>query len=140
LQKEAIMNFISVRIITSDVSRLVAFYEGVTGLAAKRYAEDFAELATPACTLAIGSERTVAQFAAGSARPADNRSCIIEFRVDDVDKEYGRIESVVGAFVQKPTTMPWGNRSLLFRDPDGNLINFFTPVSAEAIKRFAARA
>jgi hypothetical protein len=25
---------------------------------------------------------------------------------------------------------------LLFRDPDGNLINFFTPVSAEAIKKF----
>ena len=37
--------------------------------------------------------------------------------------------------VQKPATMPWGNRSLLFRDPDGNLVNFFTPVSAEAINR-----
>jgi hypothetical protein len=32
--------------------------------------------------------------------------------------------------------MPWGNRSLLFRDPDRNLINFFTPVSADAIKKF----
>jgi hypothetical protein len=30
-------------------------------------------------------------------------------------------------FVNEPTTMPWGNRSLLFRDPDGNLVNFFTP-------------
>ena len=134
------MNFISVRVITSDVSRLVEFYEGVTGLKATRYTEGFAELATPACTLAIGSARTVALFGAGSARPADNHSCIIEFRVDDVDQEYGRLESVVGAFVQKPTTMPWGNRSLLFRDPDGNLINFFTPVSAEAIRKFEARA
>lgn len=130
------MNFISVRIIASDVSRLVEFYEAITGLSAKRYTEDFAELATPACTLAIGSARTVALFGAGSARPADNHSCIIEFRVDDVDKEYGRLETIVSAFVQAPTTMPWGNRSLLFRDPDGNLINFFTPVSAEAIKRF----
>ena len=134
------MKFISVRVITGDVSRLVAFYEGVTGLTAKRYTEDFAELTTPACTLAIGGERTVALFGAGSARPADNHSCIIEFRVDDVDKEYARLENVVGAFVQKPTTMPWGNRSLLFRDPDGNLINFFTPVSAEAIRKFEARA
>jgi predicted enzyme related to lactoylglutathione lyase len=140
LEKEAIMNFVSLRIITSDVSRLVAFYEAVTGLSATRYTEDFAELATPACTLAIGSQRTVALFEAGSARPADNHSCIIEFRVDDVDKEYGRLENVVSAFVQKPTTMPWGNRSLLFRDPDGNLVNFFTPVSAEAIEKFAARA
>ena len=133
------MNFISVRVITSDVSRLVAFYEAVTGLAATRYTEDFAELATPACTLAIGSEHTVALFGAGSARPADNHSCIIEFRVDDVDNEYSRLESVVTAFVQKPTTMPWGNRSMLFRDPDGNLVNFFTPVSAEAIKTFRSR-
>ena len=134
------MNFVSLRIITSDVSRLVAFYEAVTGLSATRYTEDFAELATPACTLAIGSERTVALFGAGSARPADNHSCIIEFRVDDVDQEYERLEDVVRAFVQKPTTTPWGNRSLLFHDPDGNLVNFFTPVSAEAIKKFAARA
>jgi hypothetical protein len=32
--------------------------------------------------------------------------------------------------------MPWGNRSLLFRDPDGNLINFFTPVKAPAKQLF----
>jgi predicted enzyme related to lactoylglutathione lyase len=139
-EREAIMNFVSVRIITSDVSRLVEFYEGVTGLATTRYTEDFAELATPVGALAIGSERTVALFGAGSTSAADNHSCIIEFRVDDVDKEYRRLTNVVSAFVQQPTTMPWGNRSLLFRDPDGNLINFFTPVSAEAVKKFDARA
>lgn len=130
------MNFVSVRIIASDVGRLVEFYEAITGLSATRYTDDFAELATPACTLAIGSERTVALFGAGSARPAANHSCIIEFRVDDVDKDFARLGKVVSEFVQQPTTMPWGNRSLLFRDPDGNLINFFTPVSAEAIKKF----
>jgi uncharacterized glyoxalase superfamily protein PhnB len=57
-------------------------------------------------------------------------------RVDNVDQEYERLKKVFSDFVQEPTTMPWGNRSLLFRDPDGNLINFFTPVSAEAIKKF----
>ena len=31
--------------------------------------------------------------------------------------------------------MPWGNRSLLFRDPDGNLVNFFTPVTEDVIAR-----
>ena len=129
------MNFVSIRVISGDVSHLAAFYESVTGLSATRYTEDFAELATPACTMAIGSERTVALFGVGSARPADNHSCIIEFRVADVDAEYARLGPIVGDFVQQPTTMPWGNRSLLFRDPDGNLINFFTPVSAEAKKK-----
>lgn len=132
------MNFVSIRVITDDIKRLVGFYEDVTGLSATWYTEDFAELATRSCTLAIGSTRTMALFGAGAARPADNHSAIIEFRVDDVDKEYDKLEKRVGDFVQKPTTMPWGNRSVLFRDPDGNLINFFTPVSAAAIKKFGA--
>jgi hypothetical protein len=25
--------------------------------------------------------------------------------------------------------MPWGNRSMLFRDPDGNPINLFKPLA-----------
>lgn len=31
--------------------------------------------------------------------------------------------------------MPWGNRSLLFRDPDRALVNLVTPVTAEAVAR-----
>ena len=78
-------------------------------------------------------------FGAGAARPADNHTAIIEFRVDDVDKEYDRLKQVISEFVQEPVTQPWGNRSLMFRDPDGNLINFFTPVTAEAIKKHNAQ-
>jgi predicted enzyme related to lactoylglutathione lyase len=129
------MDFVSTRVITDDIKRLVGFYEEVTGLSPTWYTEDFAELVTPSCTLAIASKRTIELFGAGSARPADNHSAIIEFRVGDVDKEYRKLAKVVGAFVQEPTTQPWGNRSLLFRDPDGNLVNFFTPVTPEAIKK-----
>lgn len=74
-----------------------------------------------------------------SARPADNLTVIIEFRVDDVDSEYERLKPLVGDWVQEPTTMPWGNRSILFSDPDGNLVNFFTPVTEDAIKKFNGR-
>ncbi len=130
------MNFVSIRVITDDVKGLVRFYEQVTGLPPTWYTDDFAELATPSCTLAIGARRTMDMFGAGAAHPADNHTVIIEFRVDDVDKEHERLAKMVGTFVQPPTTMPWGNRSLLFRDPDGNLVNFFTPVGAEAIARF----
>ncbi|MFJ2157745.1 VOC family protein [Streptomyces sp. NPDC087856] len=129
------MNFVSIRVITDDVARLVAFYEQVTGVTAAWSTPDFAELTTPACTLAIASTRTVALFGTDSARPAANHSVITEFRVADVDAEYDRLAALDCEFVQKPTTMPWGNRSLLFRDPDGNLINFFTPVAPEALRR-----
>jgi len=132
------MNFVSTRIITADVKRLVAFYETVTGIKLTLYTEDFAELVTGAGTLAIGSTRTLRLFGGDHvASPAENRSAIVEFRVADVDDEYRRLGDFIdGALVQAPTTMPWGNRSLLFRDPDGKLVNFFAPVTAEAIAKF----
>jgi len=130
------VDFVSIRVITDDVRRLVEFYERATGLAAWWATDDFAEIVTPSCTLAIARTRTMQLFGADAARAADNHSAIIEFRVDDVDKEYERLKDVVGEFVKEPTTMPWGNRSVLFRDPDGNLVNFFAPLSADAAKRF----
>ena len=131
------MDFVSIRIITGDVARLVGFYEKAMGLQASWSTEDFAELTTAHGTLAIGSTRTVPLAAPGSARPADNRTVIIEFLVDDVDSAYQKLTGFVEDFVTEPTTMPWGNRSLLFRDPDGNLVNFFTPVTPAAIEKFA---
>ncbi|WP_216215865.1 VOC family protein [Amycolatopsis aidingensis] len=131
------MQLVSVRVITNDVTRLVEFYEQVTGLDARRPAEQFAELVGPSCTLAIGSAETMALFSAGAAMPESSRTAILEFLVEDVDREHERLASLAGApeIVQQPTTMPWGNRSLLFRDPDGNLVNFFTPVTEEARAR-----
>jgi predicted enzyme related to lactoylglutathione lyase len=131
------MDFVSIRIITDDVARLTGFYERVTGVAATWSNEDFAELMTPSAILAIASTRTVPLFAPGAARPADNHTVIIEFLVDDVDGVYKNLAGFVDDFVNEPTTMPWGNRSLLLRDPDGNLVNFFTPVTQAAIDKFA---
>ena len=132
------MNLTSLRIITADIKRSVQFFEKVTGLTATWYTGDFAEIVAGTSTLAIGSTRTMALFGGeGIIQPASNKSVIIEFRVENVDDEYTRIKDSIDEIVQQPTTMPWGNRSLLFRDPDGNLINFFTPVTQEAIKKFS---
>ncbi len=120
------MQFASIRVITDDIQRLVAFYERATGIVASWSTPDFAEVVTPQGTLAIASTATLALFTEDAARPADNHSVIIEFEVADVDAEYARLQGLTAAFVQAPTTMPWGNRSLLVRDPDGNLVIFFT--------------
>ncbi|HEX3008659.1 MAG TPA: VOC family protein [Bacteroidales bacterium] len=134
------MNLVSIRIITADINGLVKFYEQVTGMSIVQYTPDFAELQTKTATLAIGSTRTLQFFGGDSvAQASQNRSVIIEFLVDDVEKDYERLFNFLQPYiVQKPTTMPWGNKSLLFRDPDGNLVNLFTPVTPEAISKFDA--
>lgn len=130
------MKFVSTRIITADVKRLVDFYELVSGVSAVWGNEVFAEIPTPVGMLAIGSDKTVPLFGEGSAEPGANRSAILEFIVDDVDAEYERLRAHVTDVVTEPTTMPWGNRALLFRDPDGNLVNLFTPVTDQARAKF----
>ena len=130
---------VSIRIITADIKRLVQFFEDITATTAQWATDDFAELVTNSFILAIGSTRTLAFFGEGVAQAATNKSVIIEFLVENVDEDYERIQDLNCEIVQKPTTMPWGNRSLLFRDPDGNLINLFTPVSDEAKTKFASR-
>nr|WP_199161778.1 VOC family protein [Elizabethkingia sp. ASV34] len=134
------MNLVSVRIITENIDSLINFYEQVTGIQAIQYTPDFAEIKTSTATLAIGSTRTL-QFFGGEevARAAKNQTAIIEFFIDDVEFVYEHLKDYLSPYiVQEPTTMPWGNKSLLFRDPDGNLVNFFTPVSKESIDKFTA--
>jgi len=124
------MNFASIRIITDDIDRLTDFYEAVTGTEATRPAPVFAEFRTAAGTLAIALPATVAMLGNRAPKPGNNDSVILEFLVDDVDAEFARLRDTLDDIVLEPTTMPWGNRSTLFRDPDGNLVNLFSRPTA----------
>ena len=119
------MDLYDVRIVTADVDQLVRFYEQVTGITVARLDPDYAELRTASGVVAISAQRKVDARSPGAATPAANRSAILDFRVADVDRERVRLDGVVGEIVLEPTDQPWGNRALMFRDPDGNLINFF---------------
>lgn len=132
------MKFASTRLVAADIKAMVAFYELVTGREADWLAPVFAEIVTPAATLAIGVAETVALFKQGSAEPRANRTAILEFMVDDVEAEYARLEGKVD-LVHAPKTMPWGNRTTMFRDPEGTLVALYTPVTEAAKARFSGR-
>jgi uncharacterized glyoxalase superfamily protein PhnB len=114
-------------LITNNVKRLVDFYEPVLEAKAKWSGEDYAEFRTSIGVLALFAAEAQEKYIPGSARAAQNRSVILEFSVADVDLEYKRLQSLVRVWVKPPTTQPWGTRSIYFRDPDGNLVDFFTP-------------
>ncbi|MEP6480322.1 MAG: VOC family protein [Rhodoglobus sp.] len=124
------MEFASVRIITEHVDRLARFYETITGVAAVRPAPVFAEIRTSSGVLAIASTATVAMLGEAAPKPGRNDSVILEFLVTDVDADFARLRADLDDVVLEPTTMPWGNRSTLFRDPDRNLVNLFSRPAA----------
>jgi uncharacterized glyoxalase superfamily protein PhnB len=132
------MKFASTRLIAGDIRAVVGFYEMITGQSAEWLAPVFAEIVTPSATLAIGSVETVALFKEGSAEAAANRTAIVEFMVDDVDAEFARLKDRVEV-VHEPKMMPWGNRSVQFRDPEGTPVSLFMPVTDAAKERFGSR-
>ncbi|WP_066724009.1 MULTISPECIES: VOC family protein [Sphingomonas] len=132
------MKFASTRLIAADMHTMVAFYERLTGHSAEWLAPQFAEIVTPAATLAIGSAETVELFASGSAEPSANRTAILEFMVDDVDAAVERMKGSA-MLVREVKLLPWGNRSAQFRDPEGTLVSLFTPTTDAAKARFSSR-
>ena len=132
------MKFASTRLIAADIKGMVAFYEMVTGLSADWLAPVFAEFVTPGATLAIGGVETVALCKEGSAEPGANRTAYIEFQVEDIDAEYERLKDKV-QLVHELKTMPWGNKTFQFRDPEGTAVSLYMPATDAARNRFAAR-
>src|SRR5277367_6996332 len=115
------MKFASTRLVVADIKAMVGFYEMVTGQSAEWLAPVFAEIVTPAATLAIGSAETVALFKQGSAEPSANRTAIIEFQVDDVEAEFARLKDKVEV-VHEPKMMPWATARRSSAIPKGRLL------------------
>jgi len=118
-------------LITTNVNQLVNFYENVLGMKAQWSGAQYAEFRTGVGVLAIFSADAQEKYIPGSADAASNRSSILEFQVADVDRQYARLQTLVTLWVKKPTTQPWGTRSLYFRDPDGNLVDFYMPTKIQ---------
>lgn len=128
------MNLKQTRLVTNDVQKLTDFYENLTGATADVISSGYVEFQRSPCAgLAITSAAAAEIYGEGVLSFAANRSLVLDFEVMDVDAHYTRLKERIGEWVQPPTDLPWGNRAMLFRDPDGNLVNMF------AVKRAGGR-
>lgn len=125
----------SVRIVTNDLPRTVGFYELLTGATPNFITDDFVELVTPSATLAVTAARRVGFLAGDASSGAPCNGSIVEFWADDAEALFSQLQVALGDdldVVQAPTMMPWGNVSIVLRDPNGILVNLYTPVTDDA--------
>lgn len=120
-------------VLTSQIERLGAFYRAVLQLEPRSPRRGYMEFETPPGIFSLWSMDDFGKVTGGaSTERVAAGSVMLEFEVDAVDAEYARLqklEQLAIEFIMPPTTLPWGNRSIYFRDPDGNLINFFSRVA-----------
>jgi catechol 2,3-dioxygenase-like lactoylglutathione lyase family enzyme len=125
-----VRRFNGICIITRDVRRLREFYHAVLQIDAQGD-DAFVTFSTPGAALSFFSVQGMESMAPGSMTGAGTGGYTLEFEVVNVDEEYARLTALGVVVVKPPTTQPWGRRSVWFRDPDGNIVNFYTNVAVE---------
>ena len=117
------MELVQARIVTEDVEGLAGFYSSLVG-ATVALNEYYVEV--PAGPMSVGfSRRGFTEYRKQDDGPPGDQ-IILDFQVDDVDAEYERIDRLGVDWVMPPATQPWGSRAMIFRDPEGNLVNVFS--------------
>jgi predicted enzyme related to lactoylglutathione lyase len=124
------MKLVQSRIVTDDVEGLAGFYARLLGVPVALN-EYYVEIEAGPASVGF-SKRRFTEYREDDGAPAAGREqpgqdeIILDFLVDDVDAEYPRVAALGVEWVMPPTTQPWGNRSMIFRDPAGNLVNVFS--------------
>jgi uncharacterized glyoxalase superfamily protein PhnB len=128
------MELVQSRIVTDDVEKIAGFYSKLleTSAATNEY---YVEIPTGSMSVGFSKCRFTEDLTPGTTCTttlgATRGEVILDFVADDVDAEYDRISALGVEWVLPPTTQPWGKRSMLFRDPEGHLINVFSRKGAQ---------
>jgi len=121
------VRFNGICLITRDVRKLAHFYKEVLQAEAEGDETTARIYVEGGAVLDLCAWEGVEGLAPGSMKGAGYGGISIDMETADVDAEYERLKDRV-AIAKLPETYPWGRRSFWFRDPDGNLLNFYETV------------
>jgi len=117
------MELKGISINTNNVPRLVEFYSRV--LCTQAEGDDIHAVFNE-FNLAIWNPGNID----GDKFKTSERFFTLMFEVDNADAEYERLKNtdINIVFTSPPTAYPWGVKAFSFKDPDGNNIDFLSPV------------
>ena len=112
-------------IITAHLERMLEFYSGLLGAnETQRVPEEgpvfYVKLRIGNSDIGMVSDSAVAGAQAGRI--------LLSVAVADVDTLLPRVQGLGGEVSGPPNDMPWGQRVVHIKDPDGNAINLTSPV------------
>jgi catechol 2,3-dioxygenase-like lactoylglutathione lyase family enzyme len=133
------MKFSNVRLLVKDYKKCFKFYTEQLGLEPLWGDENGCYAAFKVADgiegLAIFVSDYMASFVGNDEKtqPIGYREkSVVVFEVENVDDTYQAFLEKGISFINEPTDMPdWGMRVVHLRDPEENLIEFFTPLAAQ---------
>jgi catechol 2,3-dioxygenase-like lactoylglutathione lyase family enzyme/GNAT superfamily N-acetyltransferase len=124
-----------VTIWTDDMDPMKRFYCEVLGFPVKNDLGDYVEFESPGVRFAICRRTVMAEHSEEYSRAASGQAFELAFPCESpeqVDLAYAEITRNGAAAVAAPGDMPWGQRTALFADPDGNIHEIFADIPGTA--------
>jgi uncharacterized glyoxalase superfamily protein PhnB len=107
-------------IASDDVPRIARFFSEAFSVRSQFANEMFAEFVLPSA-FRIAFFKPVGPTAKTFSASSERNACSIGITVDDVDAVHATVTTLEGCTVSgPPKDHPWGERSFLLTDPDGN--------------------
>ncbi len=119
-----------ITILTDDVPRLAAFYRDVMGFAVKQDLGGYVEFHNDGVRFAICTRSILHEATRHASYTEAHRGQCFELAFPcaepaEVDRMYAEIVAQGATPVHAPADMPWGQRTAMFADPDGNIHEIF---------------
>jgi len=125
----------NVRLLVTKFDETYAFYKDTLGLRPTwgKPGDNYASFALPGGEqIALFRKALMAEALGTAARPStrgEQDTAALIFSVDDVDAACAALRGRGVTFVGEPKDQEtWGIRAAQFRDPDGNVIELFSPL------------
>lgn len=113
---------------TDDVDRMRSFYRDVLAFPVKNDLGSYVEFESPGVRFAVCRRAVMADHSAEFAKAASGQAFELAFPCEEpaqVDEAYERLTALGASGIAPPQDMPWGQRTALFADPDGNIHEIF---------------
>ena len=119
--------FNMIGIFVTDLQRMMEFYRDIIGLEVKQIVGSCAEFKHEGVQFAMFERAKLPEWLGSTPAYPNGLNGTFELAIDlpyfkDVDCEFERVVKAGAKAIMKPRDMPWGQRSSVIADPDGNLI------------------
>jgi len=119
-----------ITILTDDVPRLTAFYRDVMGFTVKQDLGVYVEFHNAGVRFAICARSILYEASGHVSHMEAHHGQAFELAFPcgepaEVDRIYAKIVAQGATPVHAPADMPWGQRTAMFADPDGNIHELF---------------
>ena len=120
-----------VTIWTDNIEAMKLFYSDILGFKVKNDLGEYVEFQNQEARFAICNRSVMYEYSDFFKEKHAGQGFELAFpcdSVEELDKTYETLLTKGATGIHAPQNMPWGQRTALFSDPDGNIHEIFVPL------------